>query len=187
MITIQADTVPELRAIIDELSTQTVTVGQVTVATPAPQVAEPLTPPVVEPPTQPTEPLTDASGVVWSAEHHASTQTKKKDGDWKAKKGGDKTALAAYEGQFVVDPAPVAPPVVDPAPVAPPVVDPAPVQQPTNFNDIMVKITELTAAGKIDPVGIQTLCQNSGLVNITELAGKPEFIPTVYASLCAIQ
>jgi len=167
MITIQAETVAELRTIIDELTHQTVA----TELDPPTTLPNPFTEPV-----EPVGQLTDNRGVVWSEEHHASTQTQKKNGEWKAKKGGDKTTLVAYEGQFV-----------DPAPVAPPVVDPAPVQQPTNFNDVMVKITELTAAGKIDPQGIQTLCQNSGLVNITELAAKPEYIPTVYASLCAIQ
>ena len=69
----------------------------------APPVYAPTPPPAPTAP-EPVPPPTNSKGVIWSADHHASTQTKKADGSWKAKPGGDKDALAAYEASFQTAP-----------------------------------------------------------------------------------
>lgn len=71
-------------------------------------------------PVDPNAGTVDVKGVPWHADHHAATKGKNQDGTWKAKKGHDKAALAAYEAQFagsgaLATPAPA--PAADPAPV----------------------------------------------------------------------
>ncbi len=80
-----------------------------------PEAVAPV-PPAPAAPVTPGEPVLDGRGVAWSSEYHAATQTMKKDGSWKAKKGSDKNALAVYEATFLSG-APVEP--VASAPVAP--------------------------------------------------------------------
>jgi len=66
---------------------------------------------------------TDAFGVVWSEEFHASTRGQNNDGSWKLKRGADKAAAAAYAAKFTATTAPAAPavPAVPATPGVPPV------------------------------------------------------------------
>jgi hypothetical protein len=66
--------------------------------------------------------LINEAGVPWHADFHAGTKTKTADGHWKAKRGVDKKALAAYEAQFtaVAPGAAAAPGAVAPGAVAAP-------------------------------------------------------------------
>lgn len=42
----------------------------------------------------------DSAGIPWNADVHANTKTKTDDGRWRARRGVDKAALAAYNAQF---------------------------------------------------------------------------------------
>lgn len=70
-------------------------------------------------PVDPNAGTVDVKGVPWHADHHAATKGKNQDGTWKAKKGHDKAALAAYEAQFAATGALAtpAPAPAEPAPV----------------------------------------------------------------------
>ena len=98
------------------------------------QEAAPIAPaPVAAPVAAPVEayeppPVTvstggaDNRGVIWASGHHAENKAQNQDGSWKARRGCDKDALAAYEAQFAAQPAPVAAAHVAPAaaPIAAP-------------------------------------------------------------------
>jgi hypothetical protein len=175
--------------------TTTVSVGEVsmtTTAPPAPPAEEftipapdhPPLPPVDEEPAgvpggmapyAPPETELDKRGVPWSADHHAATKTQKKDGSWKAKKGGDKEALKAYEAQYIGTPS------APPAPPAPPADD-----NEIGFDTVMRKATELTTNHNITPEGVQAIAQNVGLNGLHELATNKHLIPEVMAALEAV-
>lgn len=64
---------------------------------------------------------TDAFGVVWNEEFHASTRGQNNDGSWKLKRGVDKAAAAAYAAKFTATTATTTPaaPVTPAAPSVP--------------------------------------------------------------------
>lgn len=106
----------EANALINRFTSQA---NAVTDTAPAPRTD---TAPAIEPdedtgPVDPNAGTVDVKGVPWHADHHAATKGKNQDGTWKAKKGHDKAALAAYEAQFAATGALATPAPADPAPV----------------------------------------------------------------------
>jgi hypothetical protein len=115
--------------------------------------------------------------VPWSAEHHAASKTKKANGTWKAKPGGDKAALIVYERQFA--PVTVANDIKVDGEWKP--VDGA------TFMDLMTLVGALTSSGKVTPKGLQALIEQVGASNLTELAQNGEKIPALMGILGAVQ
>ena len=126
-------------------------------------------------PTPPT-PESDSRGVPWSAEHHAGTKTQTNAGNWKAKKGGDKTAREAYEAQFIGQVTPTPTPTPEPPPVTP----------GATFADVMTKSTQMIAGGLITVDGVTAIVKQFDMSNLTELANKQEHVPAVMAALEAL-
>ena len=134
----------------------------------------------IEVPTTLTAPIptvtaeTDAEGVEWNAEMHASSKAKTKDGKWRKKRGVDSDET----------PEPVAMPHTV-APVAMPHTVAPPSNAPT-YADIVALCSEKHKTGVMNGAILGTLQMEFGIENMTMLIGKPDLIPAFYARVQAL-
>ena len=111
----------------------------------------------------------DSAGVPYDARIHNKARTMKQDGTWKLAKGVDPAIVTAVMAEIAPDstPAPLALPAAPvavpavPVPPAPPAgslpsVPSGPVQGPVTFREVMKKVTEGQASGKLTKLQVDT-------------------------------
>ena len=111
---------------------------------------------------------TDADGIEWNAEMHASSKAKTQDGKWRKKRGVDSEET----------PEPVAP-VAMPHTVAPP-------SNAPTYADIVALCSDKYKTGAVNATVLATLQMEFGIENMTMLIGKPDLIPAFYARVQAL-
>jgi hypothetical protein len=118
---------------------------------------------------------TDADGIEWNAELHASSKAKTKDGKWRKKRGVDSEETP--EPHTV---APVLEPVVQmPHTVAPP-------SNATTYADLLTLCSQKMGLGVLDMNVLATLQLEFGIDNITMLIAKPDMLTAFYARVQAL-
>jgi len=109
-----------------------------------------------EVPTHPDMPVppgaapVDSEGVTWDVRIHASTQTKKKDGTWKTKRG-----ISPAEVLHIQGPA-----------------NPGPASAPTDIQTFTAYASKIIAAGKGGWPDIQAFLASASVVNITDVPAE---------------
>jgi len=135
----------------------------------------------------------DGAGVPWNGDFHASTKTQTLKGFWKARKGRDEAAAAAYTAQFGAPTAGVAlaaPAVTYPVPGAATAFSfgapagPSPVGcTPQEF---MTMANHLMSQGKMDNASIMQICQEIGVTDPNTLQVDDIARAQIYGRMMAI-
>lgn len=151
----------------------------------------------------------DKNGLPWDERIHASTKTKIKSGEWKAKKGVDAALVPQIEAELrarvaatpaaVVgtqpwpfpDPnaalgvaaasAPFVPPAAPLAPAAP--AAPLASADPTTFEQLMPRITAAVSTNVLPATAVGQACAHNGVASVVTLQQQPAFVPLVWATL----
>lgn len=181
-------------------SSRPLVVPLASLATAAPPVSEPMvaTPPpftsIPSPPGPAPAPDLDKRGVPWSADYHASTKATTIGGEWKARRGVDKAALAAYEMPFLPEPVPAATmpvaPVAAVAPVmpvppatvgdaAPAAVEPSALDFPT----LLTRITEAMGSGTLTDETLRAVQVQFGVTSLFAVSAMPEKLQAIALAL----
>jgi hypothetical protein len=162
-VTITADNFQELFAMLRDVPVASVTPPDLTVSSVVTVPPDVVT--LSQPSIAPVE--TDAEGIEWNAEMHASSKAKTKDGKWRKKRGVD--------SEETPEPvAPAAPVVQMPHTVAPP-------SNAPTYADIVALCSEKHKTGVMNGAILGTLQMEFGIENMTMLIGKPDLIPAFYA------
>jgi len=148
-------------------------------------------PPIPAPPGVTMAPELDSKGVAWDSRIHAANRAKKIDGTWKQKRGLSGVSNANSVPEPVVPSAPPAATVAPPPPVSvqpassTPSVSAGTNAQPVTFRDLMMKIAQATAAGKISTDQVNQILASIGLqpTEMSKLINNGPLIASVNAAI----
>ncbi|MGJ0509082.1 MAG: hypothetical protein ACR652_18565 [Methylocystis sp.] len=169
---------------------------------PAPPVATPesaAVPVVPQTPAPAPGVELDKNGLPWDNRIHSREKTKTKDGAWKYKRGVADNVIADVEQELravMAVPAVPAPPPLPPATPAsapleatgstaatPPGSTVTPASPSNTFAELMQRVTQAVAAGKLSESQTLQACTAAGLPGIPALMQRPDLIPTVSATI----
>jgi hypothetical protein len=145
----------------------------------------------------------DSRGLPHDLRIHSAEKSKKKDGEWRNKRGLDPALLATVEAELkatmavpvpVAVPAPPAgdaPVVTDPAAAfgavevpPPPVAEAAPEPNAmAEFARVMRVVTAKTKAGLVDAALVASICAQLGIPSVKDFVKRPDLIPAFEALL----
>jgi hypothetical protein len=146
----------------------------------------------------------DSESIPWDARIHSETRKKNADGTWRLRRNLDPATRASVYAELRdtnlarVPKAPPAPAAAPPAPTAtvappPPATVPvqnglsmgvpnapnAPVVPASNFRELMTKVNQALAAGRLTQAQITQACADAQADSLTILAAQPALVPIV--------